>query len=44
VHLTYTKTPPDRPPWPETEVFEDPTSFERRMKADHDDFTTEFSW
>ena len=45
VHLTYIKTPPDRPPWPETEMFEDMAGFvERRMKADHDDFTTEFSW
>ncbi len=45
VHLTWTKTPPDRVPWPETEVFEDMSSFiERRMKEDHEDFTTEISW
>jgi len=45
VHLTYTRLPPDRPPWPQTEIFEDPASFvERRMKSDHEDFTTEFSW
>jgi hypothetical protein len=45
VHLTYTTAPPDTPPWPETEVFEDMESFvQRRMKADHDDFTAEFSW
>jgi hypothetical protein len=44
VHLTYVKTPPDRPPWPDTEIFEDFGSFVAQMKEDHDDFTTEFSW
>ena len=45
VHLTYIKTPPDSPPCPDTEMFESMGDFiERRMKADHDDFTTEFSW
>ena len=45
VHLTYIKTPPDKLPWPETEMFGDMSSFiERRMKPDHEDFTTEVSW
>jgi hypothetical protein len=39
VHLTYTKAPPDKPPWPETEMFDDMKGFvERRMRADNDDF------
>jgi hypothetical protein len=42
-HLTHVKTPPDKPPWPQTEIFEDMSGFvEGRMKADHDDFATEF--
>ena len=44
VHLTYTRTPPDRPPYPDTEMFESMARFVERMKSDHEDFTTEVSW
>jgi hypothetical protein len=42
VHLTWTQSPPERPPWPATEVY---TSFEeftaRRMRPDHEEVAEE---
>ena len=36
VHLTWTQSPPDRPPWPVAEVYSGFDEFvEQRMKPDH---------
>jgi hypothetical protein len=39
VHLTWTQSPPERPPWPAIELFASVEEFaEKRMRSDHDDF------
>lgn len=38
VHLTWTRSPPERPPWPFTEIFADFKTFiERRMRPEHEE-------
>lgn len=39
VHLTWTRSPPERPPWPATGVYADEAEFvAERMRPDHDEF------
>jgi hypothetical protein len=39
VHLTWTRSPPERPPWPATEVYASADVFaEERMRPDHEEF------
>ncbi len=41
VHLTWTRSPPERPPWPATELFADFEAFARhQMRPDHEEFVT----
>jgi len=39
VHLTWTRSPPERPPWPITSLFANTQAFEEeRMRPDHEEF------
>jgi hypothetical protein len=39
VHLTWTQSPPEQPPWPVTEVFDSLEAWaELRMKRDHEEY------
>ena len=39
VHLTWTQSPPEHPPWPATEVYASLGAFaEERMRADHEEY------
>ena len=39
VHLTWTQSPPEQPPWPYSEVYASLEQFgEQRMRPDHEDF------
>ena len=38
VHLTWTQSPPERPPWPTAELFANLEAFaEERMRPDHEE-------
>ena len=40
VHLTWTRNPPEKPPWPATEIYPDLESWaEQRMRPDHKEYT-----
>ncbi len=42
VHLTWTHSPPERPPWPATEVYASFEEFtEQRMRPDHEEAVEE---
>jgi hypothetical protein len=39
VHLTWTQNPPERPPWPATELYSDLQKWvEEGMQADHEEY------
>ena len=39
VHLTWTQSPPERPPWPAAELFASGEAFAaERMRPDHEEF------
>jgi hypothetical protein len=41
VHLTWTQSPPERPPWPSTELFDSFEAWaEQYMRPDHEEFVS----